>query len=443
MTMQLKHVALACICLTSFVLVFQVSLKSDLPLSWDVWYHLRISRQFSEGEFVWDSGSFGPEGRPHSYPPLFHGVTALFFVMTDMSLVDVARILPPFIFTASIYTFYLLVKEVLDEKRALVACLFASVSPIILDRNMSYTPEALSFIFFNLGLYYYYRGNWLKTGVFGGLLVLTHGLSSTAFFSVVLVYTIFSFLVLKENYWKHFFKVLLVSGLIASFWILQLYPEHVPFGGKELLSLYPLKLGWIQTLLAFLGLTCMTKSKKSIFILSCAGSLFVLSQNPVSLPYRFIEFLAFPVCILAAQGFTKLNHKMYFVIILFLLSFAQGYWYTEKYSPVITHEEVNAFLWLNTNSVTGYTIITEWKTAPVLAFFSQRAPLKGAYQFGAPMLRERTEDTQQFYTHYDLMLVQEYEISYAYYGIEERNYQYEEPPFDKVFSTVKTGFYLL
>ena len=137
-----------------------------------------------------------------------------------------------------------------------------------------------------------------------------------------------------------------------------------------------------------------------------------------------------------------MNHKVpaYTIIILFLLSFAQGYWYTEKYTPVITSEEESAFLWLHHNSVPS-TVMTEWRTAPVLAFFSQRAPVKGAYQFGAPMLKERTDDTQLFYVNYDENLVSKYEISCVYYGIEEKRYHYTEPPFDKVYSSTRTGFY--
>jgi hypothetical protein len=438
--MQLSRLSLVFICLLAFTLVFQTSVKSDLPLSWDVWYHVRISRQFSQGEFTWDSGSFGPEGRPHSYPPLFHVLTALFYRTTHIPLETLARVLPSFIFTASIYTLYMLVKEISTEKAALITCVFASVSPIILDRSMSYTPEALSFIFFNLGLLSFWKGSSIRSGICGGLLLLTHGLSSVAFFSVLLTYTVVSFFVRKENMWKRFLQALILAGAIASFWLLQSVPLHIPYGGVEPVRMYPQKLGWVQLICAFLGLTRLSKDRKSIFILSCTGSLFLLSQNPVSLPSRFIEFLAFPVCILAAQAVSSLSHKkMTWLTLFFLLAFAQGYLYTEQYTPVPTAEETTAYRWLSRNSVDGSTIMTEWKTAPVLAFFSERAPVKGAYQFGAPTLAERNEDTLLFYTDYPDYLLSKYEISYVYYGRWEQHHP--EPPYPRVYSTSCTRFY--
>jgi 4-amino-4-deoxy-L-arabinose transferase-like glycosyltransferase len=439
--MHPRRIAIVFICLLAFTMVFQTSIKSDLPLSWDVWYHLRISRQFAAGHFLWDAGSFGPEGRPHNYPPLFHVMTAFFYVVTRINLEVLARFLPPFIFAAVIYTFYLLVKEIFTEKIAVISCLFASVTPIILDRGVSYTPEVLSLVFFNVGLLYFWKKNWILTGVMGGLLVLTHGLASAAFFSVLVFYTFFSSVVLKENVWKLFIKVIILSCVISSFWILQSVPQHVPYGGDELLRLYPLKLGWTQVLCAFLGLTSLKENKKSVFIISYAGSLLLLTRNPVSLPYRFIEFLAFPVCILAAKGICNIKPKIqYALIVLFLMSFAQGYWYTEKYIPVVTAEEKTAYTWLDTTSVEGYTIMTEWRTAPVLAFFSGKAPVKGAYQFGAPTLKERTDDTSTFYEEYPDSILFKYNISFVYYGKEEQTHQYE-PPYNKVYATLRTGFY--
>lgn len=441
--MQSKYLILL-ICLLSFTLILQSSAKSDLPLSWDVWYHLQISRQFSQGEFFWDSGSFGPEGRPHTYPPLFHFMTAAIYTTTDIPLETLARFLPPFLFAVTIYTFYILVKEVLNEKIALVSCLFASVCPILLDRGLSYTPEALSFIFFNAGLTFFWKSNWKMTGVMGGLLILTHGITTAAFFFILFIYTISAFVVLRENYWKHFLLVVILSGAIAFMWAVHSLPSFIPYGGKEPLNIYPQKLGWIQTLLTFLGLTFLTKDKRSIFLLSFSGALFLLSQNPVSLPYRFIEFLAFPVCILAGIAVSSIRiPKVYYslsILILFLLSYAQGYWYIEKYSSVVTHEEREAFVWLNENSVSG-TVMSEWRTAPLLSFFSGRAAVKGAYQFGAPGIRERTEDTQLFYTDYPGYILSKYEISFVYYGKEEKAHG-NEPPYDKVYSTVSTGFYL-
>lgn len=441
--MQFRHLSLLFIFLLSFTLVFQHSIKSDLPLSWDVWYHLRISRQFCEGEFVWDAGSFGPEGRPHIYPPLFHLFTALLYTITGIPLEIIAQVMAPFLFAASIVSFYFLVKEVVNEKVALISCLLAAVCPILLDRGTSYTPEVVAFILFNVGVTFFLKGKWVITGLLGGLLVLTHGIASVAFFSVIFTYCIFSFLIFKENYWKLFFQVVIMSILISSFWLFRSVTTFLPYGGMHVLSYYPQKLGWIQTVLGILGITCLSKDRKSIFILSCAGVLLLLTRNPFSLPYRFIEFLAFPVCMLAGIGLYHIvaSKRVEFLVVIFLIAFAQGYWYTEKYTPVITEEEKTAFIWLSTNSVKGYTAMCEWRTAPVLAYFSDTPPIKGAYQFGALAVEERTKDTTVFYTTYPQSLLSKYETSHIYYGKEEQGYKYATPPFDKVYTSLQTGFY--
>ncbi len=450
--MQLTRVSLLFICLLSFSIVLQSSLTHELPLSYDVWYHLQISRNFTHGQFLWDAGSFGPEGRPNTYPPLFHGFTALLHLLTGLPFETLARFLPPFLFTLFIYTFYILVKEVTTEKIALVSCLFASVSPILLDRGMSYTPEALSFTFINCGLVFYLRGRIKTAGIMGGLLLLTHGLSSAAFFSVLLIFSAASFAFIKEDRWsylKHFTLVSALSLLIFAFWGLRSAPTHIPYGGEYPLALYPSKLGWIQVFLAFLGFTFLSKDKKTLFILSFAGSVFILTRNPISLPYRFVEFLALPVCMLAARGIycIKMNTTLTLkkvnvsLIILFSLAFINGSWSVEKYKPMVTEGEKTSFLWLNETSVEGLTIMTQWRTAPILAYFSERPPLKGAFEMGALNLRERTEDTQLFYTTYAEDLISKYAVSYVYYGLEEAKYGHEEPPFDKVYSTRHTAFY--
>ncbi|MBU7025716.1 MAG: hypothetical protein HXS48_02150, partial [Theionarchaea archaeon] len=60
-----------------------------------------------------------------------------------------------------------------------------------------------------------------------------------------------------------------------------------------------------------------------------------------------------------------------------------------------------------------------------------------------PHIRERTEDTLLFYTEYPEYLVSKYDISHVYYGLEEKKYGYNKPPFDKVYSSLHTGSYLI
>lgn len=444
--MRLTQVCIFCICAFAFVIVLSISCAHDVPLSWDVWYHLRVSRQFSQGEFFYDTGSFGPEGRPHGYPPVFHLMTAGIYVATPADFVTIARVMPPVIFVGIIYSLYVMTNRIFNEKIAVTTCLFAAVSPLLLDRAVSYTPEALSFIFINMGLLFFWQKKWLYSSVCGGLLILTHGLSSAAFFSVIFIFNLFAYIILKENMSKQFILVLILSAIISVPWVIRSVPMFVPKGFAYPLEWYPEKLGWIHLLLAFLGVVTLKKDRKSVFVISFVFPLFLLSQYAYSLPYRFTEFLVFPVCILAGLAvsnfnYNSINPKLFTVAIpiIFLLAFAQSYWIIQKYHPVVTHEEIAAFTWLDDTTISSETVISEWKTAPLIAFFSKRAPVKGAYQFGAPDIAQRTQDTVQFYTVYDTAIMSKYDISFVYYGTEE--HQYTQPPFSRVYATSHTSWY--
>ncbi|MBU7014607.1 MAG: glycosyltransferase family 39 protein [Theionarchaea archaeon] len=437
--MHPSRIALIFVVLLSFSTVSAITIPKEYPLSWDVWYHLRISRQFSEGQFTWDSGSFGPQGRPHTYPPVFHVVTALLHRGSGLPLETLARILPPFLVTLSILALYLLTRTLFDEKVAISSSLLAAVCPLFLDRAVSYTPELLALILFNLGLYTFYQQKWVLSGVISGLLVLTHGLSSAAFIAVIFIYTFFSLVILRKNYLKHFLGVILLTLVISVPWGLSHAPVFFPKGFAYPLELYPEKLGFVIMVLAFLGAVFLSRNRETVFLLSGTGSLFLLSQGSPSLPYRFTEFLVFPVVILAGVSLSRISR--YWVLVpLFLLAFAQSYWVIEPYHPVVTTEQAQSYSWLSSSSVSGSTVICEWRTAPVMAFFSHTPPVKGAYQFGAPDLVKRTADTTTFYTDHVTSILQTYNVSFIYYGPEER-VLYSEPPFNRVYATAETAFY--
>ncbi|MBU6998452.1 MAG: glycosyltransferase family 39 protein [Theionarchaea archaeon] len=437
--MHPSRIALVFIVLLSFSTVSAFTVTNEYPLSWDVWYHLRISRQFSEGHITWDSGSFGPQGRAHTYPPVFHLFTALVYRGTGLPLETLARVMPPFLAALTIVTVYLLARTLFSEKIALSSCLLAAVCPLFLDRAVSYTPELLAFTLFNLGLYAFYKEKWIFSGLIGGLLILTHGLSGAAFLAVIFMYTPLALAILKKNHLKHFIATVLIITFIAAPWVLLQPPAFFPKGFAYPLELYPEKLGVITLLLAFLGATFLARKKETVFILSGVGSLFLLSQAAFSLPYRFVEFLLFPVAILAGVFLSRIS-RYRLVIPLFLLAFAQSYWVIEPYHPVVTDEQAQSYTWLSSSSISGSTVICEWRTAPVIAYFSHTPPVKGAYQFGAPDLVKRTADTTAFYTDYDISILQLYNTSFILYGTEE-HVLYSEPPFNRVYAAGETAFY--
>ena len=439
---HLHYFCLGCICLLSFTLVFQHSLQHGHPLSWDVWYHLQVSRQVAHGEFLWDYGSFGPEGRPQIYPPLLHVLTAFLYRM-GIPLEFIARGMAPLLFTATIFTLYMFVKEAWNGSTALAACFFASISPALLDRGVAYTPESFSFIFLFCGFYFFFKHRWILSGVCGGLVLLTHGITSITFFSVLIAFTVCRTCILKKSEWKGMLIICMVALIIGSPWLLRSLPSFIPRGFSYPLSYYPERLGVIQVVLALLGGVFLSRDGKSLFVMAFALPLLVFSQVSPSLPYRFVEFLVFPVCILAGifiEGLRTTRWKPHAVIVLFLMAFTQGFWSIEQYSPVVTEEEVAAFTWAGSSSVEGYTIMSEGKSAPLISYFSQTPTVKGAYQFGAPDIIQRNSDVRQFYIEYSSSLFSKYDVSLVYFGAEERMYG-SDPPLNAVYATGHTKFF--
>jgi hypothetical protein len=395
----------------------------------------------ASGNLLWDVGSFGPQGRPHIYPPLFHGVTALLY-RAGIPLETIARGMAPLLFTGTILSLYLFVQYIWDPPTALVTCFFAAVSPALLDRGIAYTPESLSFIFLLLAFYFFFKEKWVASGVCGGLLLLTHGITSLTFFIVILVYTGSEVILHKKMNWKGLLIVCGLAAIISSPWLIRSVPVFIPRGFSYPLSYYPQRLGIIHVVLACLGVRWLSKDIKSLVIFSFAVPLLLLSQYSPSLPYRFVEILVFPLCILTGvfiHGLKTTRWTYIGVSALFLMAFAQGFWSVEDYSPAVTDEEIAAFTWAGSVSVQGYTIMSEGKAAPLIAYFSSTPPVKGAYQFGAPSISERNQDVREFYAAYPDSLFSKYEISLIYFGTQER-LSASSPPLDTIYATTHTQF---
>jgi hypothetical protein len=369
-------------------------------------------------------------------------MTALLY-RSGVPLETIARGMAPLLFTGTILSLYLFVQRLWNPPTALVTCFFAAVSPALLDRGIAYTPESLSFIFLLLAFYFFFKEKWVASGICSGLLLLTHGITSLTFFMVIFVYTGGRFILSKKGNWKGLLIAYGLALIIGSPWLIRSVPVFIPRGFSYPLSYYPQRLGIIQVILACLGVRWLSKDNKSLAIFSFALPLLLLSQYSPSLPYRFVEILVFPLAILTGvfvhglktTGWTSLG-----VSVLFLMAFTQGFWSVEDYSPVVTEEEIAAFTWAGSVSVQGYTIMSEGKAAPLIAYFSSTPPVKGAYQFGAPHISELNLDVREFYAAYPDSLFSKYEVSLIYFGAQER-LSASPPPLDTIYATASTQFF--
>jgi hypothetical protein len=439
--MRMRDVALLLVILFGFISSARPLFLFDFPLSWDVWYHIAITQNFSSGNFFWDNSFFAPEGRSHTYPPLFHILLSLLSRIGGFSPLMMARILPPILFSSSLLTFFLLSRRLLGDKSALAATLFSSVTPIILDKGLAPLPETLSFPFLFAGLMYFYERK-MRSVLFFLLAFLTHGLTFIVCVATVVLFSFLMFCSEKDTSRLMFsIKVCIVLLVVTSPYFLYTYfsKTTLPYGGRHLLSFYPTKLGWVSLVLTCLSLPFLRRSGEHILIVSFLAATFLLSFNPFLLPARFIEYMAWPAAMLSGIAANEILSKekgrgAIILCIIFLFGFFQSHTYTEKFKPEVDHTEYLSLLFLAHTSLSG-NVMSDWHEAPLIAAISGRPVFWGGYELTAPRLHERKEDYTLMETTWDASLLKKYGIRYFFFEGKEK-----EIPLDKIYCSSHSLF---
>jgi hypothetical protein len=167
-------------------------------------------------------------------------------------------------------------------------------------------------------------------------------------------------------------------------------------------------------------------------IVSFLAVTFLLSFNPILLPARFLEYMAWPVAMLSGIAANEILSKerrsgAIILLIIFFFGFFQSYTYMEKFKPELDHAEYLSLLWLAHTSLSG-NVMSDWYEAPLIAAISGRSVFWGGYELTAPHLRERKEDYTLMETTWDASLLKRYGIRYGFFeGMKI------EIPLDKIF----------
>ncbi|MBU7029905.1 MAG: hypothetical protein HXS48_23420, partial [Theionarchaea archaeon] len=355
--MTLVKTALILILVCGFLLCCIPLTFYEIPVSWEGFYHARIAENFATGQY-YDSGSFGPEGRPQVYPPVFHIVSALLIRVLSVDGLFLARWGPPFLFCALIMVWYFLISQLYQKSTALLSSLFLLAIPAFTDLGFLFSPQSFALIFIFLAFYFLDRP--VTSGIFGGIVVMTQ---FSAVFYFFLVLTIWSLLDPTKR--KSAAKTIALSLVIASPY-LSYFVYHFPSFGIILGNLgfkyFFLKTTFGITALALLGL------KKEWFAVSlCIPGLILSSLQPTNFCY-----LTFPLVLFSAFFVRDFFiHKKYGVIALVFLLWLlliPSQEYISKLQPVSEYE---SFVWLKENSVDSI-VASGWYQAPVIAFVSER-----------------------------------------------------------------------
>ncbi len=470
---NLKYYVLAfiLIIILSLSITYPLYGRFPYPLSWDIWYHMRIVENFSSGYFFFDPVSFGPEGRIHTYPPLFHIIFLVVYKLLNLgglSIMDTARFLPSLFFPLSAISIFLLINKFYGKEIGLLTSFFILVIPASLDRGIITSPQSLALVLIPLGFLTYLLGLNRKrylyiSGIISAGVFYTHGLSFIIFFLSIILFTILLFLTKKEIKLKTFLIFTLVTIVFSFPLLIHLIQNgiasNIPYGGIFKISFYPVKLGYITMALAIPGAVFLffRRKEEDLMLLSWGIMAFVLSRNYLMgldlLPFRFIEFLAYPIafyCSFALFECSQAKRKeavIAAVIGLMIISSFPAAEYVSKVKPMLGDEEHSAFNYLNINTLpNNYTVASSWFTSPILGKVSQRKTVEGGYASGSWDYIKRSNDIKALYSG-NFSVLDTYKIRFVYIGPREiadfknsENYL-NESSVDCIYSTGKTSLY--
>lgn len=147
----------------------------------DEYVYLKGARSFfTEGSFnIYD-------GHKSSYPPLYYIIISISYLLKDATLIYLTiKIINALIISAIIFPSYLLAKEFLEQKDALVTAILISLLPANFGFNNYIMSENIYYLLFLIYIYLFYKAlktnekkYYLFTGIIIGLSLLTRSVSS-------------------------------------------------------------------------------------------------------------------------------------------------------------------------------------------------------------------------------------------------------------------------
>ncbi|NYB50996.1 MAG: glycosyltransferase family 39 protein [Methanobacteriaceae archaeon] len=428
---QKRHFLLLIPALAALIIALIPTLKYQWPLSWDIYYHVHISKLYlAQGFTFWDSLTYAPYGRPIFYPPLFHYLLALISIIFHGDLFQVSRYLQPVFAFLLVLSFTCVAKEFYNLKIGILVGFFLFFTSVF-HRAMLPIPETMALIFFPLAVYLYYRaleGKGSKyaviAGIISGLMMLTHNLTALIMLGVVLLFTL-ALKIRKEKVdYKSLWIFLGFTLLVASIWWLPLIIQHgfvfnnpqtIIEGPVEYLIILGKTVGVPGIIFAILWSFIQFRKKNSdkVHELYCKDVLmiiWVLFLLVLSNVYllgvsilidRILNFLVFPVMVMAALGLESIKdlngkkqvydklHRV-LVVLLILGAVISGLNYAISVKPLVNDSQRDLAQWFAENGdKKGVVMSLTEGIDPVIVSISRQPVSTGGYQPGMVKVLDR------------------------------------------------------
>lgn len=216
--------------------IFLTQLYIFPPVSFDSYQYLKMSNSFFHGE------NFLIDGLPsHKYPPLYPIVISPSNIFNDAILVNRSiLIINSFLSSLIIFPSFLLSKEFLKTKKAIIISTFILLLPMNFCFSFLIFSENLFFPIFLTSIYFLYKSikteekkYMIYTGFFIGLCILTKYSSFSALPAILIIFSICYFFKYYESQkpdlkWlilsiKHWIILTIISVIMVIPWLFRNY----------------------------------------------------------------------------------------------------------------------------------------------------------------------------------------------------------------------------
>ncbi len=460
-----KKIYLAILLVVSFF-VRLIPHRNLMLATYDEYLHRDITlRLVNEGYGIISTNILSLLGlKAYSYPPMFHIIGSLLYRLFPSDYTFF--IFPAILGTLTIYVFYLVSKEMLDENTALLSTLLFAFAPNLLYRTSLYIPENLGLLLFTISLLLFVK--YLKYGskkyiiyllALMPLYMVTH--RNWIMFVLSITCIIVPYLIpYIRKYFKYFLAIAIVGAVVIFVASNSLLSSLVARAPREPVTLigYFKWIGVIQLIFGILALEYYLKTKNYLKKGLAVWALAFLIIGGISFRFRD-PYSTFPLSIMAAECIVmkmpslkkllgninesskylgkiiKNKSKSIILVIMILLVSLQGIYSDYTYITPPTVDDKEAFDWICANTPENSVFLTWWTTGYTLIGNTHRRDILTwmkvyqGYMGKAPSMcevKEAYRDLVAMFGNHQpeatYALMKKYNVSYIYLDKKIRGY---------------------
>ncbi|MCK4433057.1 MAG: hypothetical protein KAV48_03900 [Methanomicrobia archaeon] len=211
-------IALSIIVVMSVLMVLN---WENLPTAeMDTPYHLLMGKMFADYDSVvlWDYYEYAPLGRPQLYPPSLHIIIWGMHDLTGIDYWNIGKLFCLIQYPLSLLCLWYFVRTLFGSKVALASLAVLASNRMFWWWEGSLSPTALDLAIFPLFLLFFYKKRfWIS------VVLLTIFLYSNLGIPYIFILSIALFALFKKEYRVFFVKVLGLSLILFSPWIIHLF----------------------------------------------------------------------------------------------------------------------------------------------------------------------------------------------------------------------------